>query len=164
MSKNIPIKNIYYLLIYAWDRYQEGKSINLEIEKSPDLPNLLSDLLFKLMCRVIKKGLDKDYKDEIETTSFLKGKILFNEVLKKNSIKRGKLVIQNDDLNNDTPINRYIKITLLNLKRNRKLKGYQGFVNKLGYKELDGLNPDEIKLKLDQIMDWNDNEKNNTNN
>ena len=49
-------------------------------------------------------------------------------------------------------------------KRNRKLKGYQGFVNKLGYKELDGLNPDEIKLKLDQIMDWNDNEKNNTNN
>ncbi len=49
-------------------------------------------------------------------------------------------------------------------KRNRKLKGYQGFVNKLGYKELDGLDPDEIKLKLDQIMDWNDNEKNNTNN
>ena len=49
-------------------------------------------------------------------------------------------------------------------KRNRKLRGYQGFVNKLGYKELDGLNPDEIKLKLDQIMDWNDNEKNNTNN
>ena len=62
MSKNIPIKNIYYLLIYAWDRYQEGKSINLEVEKSPDLPDLLSDLLFKLMCRVIKKGLDKDYK------------------------------------------------------------------------------------------------------
>ena len=51
-------------------------------------------------------------------------------------------------------------------KRNRKLKGYQGVVNKLGYKELDGLDPDEIKLKLDQIMDWNDNEpnKNNTNN
>ena len=51
-------------------------------------------------------------------------------------------------------------------KRNRKLKGYQGFVNKLGYKELDGLDPDEIKLKLDQIMDWNDNEtnKNNINN
>ena len=49
-------------------------------------------------------------------------------------------------------------------KRNRKLRGYQGFVNKLGYKELDGLNPDEIKLKLDQIMDWNDNEKNNINN
>ena len=49
-------------------------------------------------------------------------------------------------------------------KRNKKLKGYQGFVNKLGYKELDGLDPDEIKLKIDQIMDWNDNEKNNTNN
>ena len=43
-------------------------------------------------------------------------------------------------------------------KRNKKLRGYQGFVNKLGYKELD-----EIKLKLDQIMDWNDNETNKNN-
>ena len=49
-------------------------------------------------------------------------------------------------------------------KRNKKLKGYQGFVNKLGYKELDGLDPDEIKLKINQIMDWNDNDKNNPNN
>ena len=50
-------------------------------------------------------------------------------------------------------------------KRNKKLKGYQGFVNKLGYKELEGLDPDEIKLKIDQIMNWNDNEtdKNNSN-
>ena len=72
MSKNIPIKNIFYLLIYAWDRYQEGKSVNLEIEKAPDLPNLLSNLLFKLMCRVIKKGLDKDYFEENETSSFIK--------------------------------------------------------------------------------------------
>ena len=71
MSKNIPIKNIFYLLIYAWDRYQEGKSVNLEIEKAPDLPNLLSNLLFKLMCRVIKKGLDKDYFEENEVSSFI---------------------------------------------------------------------------------------------
>ena len=82
MSKNIPIKNIYYLLIYAWDDIKR-KSINLEVEKSPDLPNLLSDLLFKLMCRVIKKGLDKDYKEEIETTSFLKGKFYLMKYSKK---------------------------------------------------------------------------------
>ena len=109
MSKNIPIKNIFYLLIYAWDRYQEGKSINLEIEESPDLPNLLSNLLFKLMCRVIKKGLDKDYFEENEISSFVKGKILFNEVFKKNLIKQGKLSVQIDNLGHDTLINRYIK-------------------------------------------------------
>ena len=50
MSKNIPIKNIFYLLIYAWDRYQEGKSVNLEIEKAPDLPNLLSKNVHLSIC------------------------------------------------------------------------------------------------------------------
>ena len=95
MSKNIPIKNIFYLLIYAWDRYQEGKSVNLEIEKAPDLPNLLSNLLFKLMCRVIKKGLDKDYFEENEVSSFIKGKIVFNEVIKKKSYQAGKIICSN---------------------------------------------------------------------
>ena len=122
MSKSIPIKNIFYLLIYAWDRYQEGKSINLEIEKAPDLPNLLSNLLFKLMCRVIKKGLDKDYFEENETSSFIKGKILFNDVIKKNLIKQGKLSVQIDNLGNDTQVNRYIKATLLKLKKNKNLE------------------------------------------
>jgi len=45
-----------------------------------------------------------------------------------------------------------------------KEKDYKSFVHKLGAKELSDLDPDEIKLKLDQIMDWNENEKNNTNN
>ena len=138
MSKNIPIKNIFYLLIYAWDRYQEGKSVNLEIEKAPDLPNLLSNLLFKLMCRVIKKGLDKDYFEENETSSFIKGKILFNDVIKKKLIKQGKLSVQIDNLGNDTQVNRYIKATLLKLKKNKNLEiiiyssddvVYQDFLN-----------------------------------
>ena len=34
---------------------------------------------------------------------------------------------------------------------------YKNFVRKLGAKELSDLNPDEIKVKLDQILDWNDN-------
>jgi len=45
-------------------------------------------------------------------------------------------------------------------KRNENLrekeKDYKGFIEKLGAKELSELDPDEIKLKLDQIMDWND--------
>ena len=121
MSKEIPIKNIFYLLIYAWDRYQEGKSISIETEKSPDLPNLLSDFLFKIMCRVIKKGLDKDYFEEIEITNILRGKILFNEVIKKNLLKQKKLCVEIDNLATNTIINRYIKTTILSLKRNNKV-------------------------------------------
>ena len=45
-------------------------------------------------------------------------------------------------------------------KRNESLRGkerdYKTFVQKLGAKELSDLNADEIKVKLDQIYDWNE--------
>jgi hypothetical protein len=44
-------------------------------------------------------------------------------------------------------------------KLRKKERDYKGFVRKLGAKELKDLDPDEIKLKLDQIMDWNEKSK-----
>ena len=44
-------------------------------------------------------------------------------------------------------------------KLRTKERDYKTFVEKLGAKELSELDPDEIRLKLDQIMDWNENEK-----
>ena len=45
----------------------------------------------------------------------------------------------------------------IRLKRLRdKEKDYKTFVEKLGAKELSDLDPDEIRLKLNQIVDWNE--------
>ncbi len=44
-------------------------------------------------------------------------------------------------------------------KLRKKERDYKGFVKKLGANELKDLDPDEIKLKLDQIMDWNEKSK-----
>ena len=41
----------------------------------------------------------------------------------------------------------------------KRERDYKQFVQKLGAKELSDLDPDEIKLKLDQIMDWNEKSK-----
>jgi len=46
-----------------------------------------------------------------------------------------------------------------NEKLKEKEKDYKGFIEKLGAKELSDLDPDEIKIKLDQVMDWNDKSK-----
>ena len=35
-------------------------------------------------------------------------------------------------------------------------RDYKAFIQKLGAKELSDLDPDEIKIKMDQIVDWND--------
>ena len=44
-------------------------------------------------------------------------------------------------------------------KLRKKERDYKGFVRKLGAKELSDLDPDDIRLKLDQIMDWNEKSK-----
>ena len=45
----------------------------------------------------------------------------------------------------------------IRLKRLRaQEKDYKTFVEKLGAKELSELDPDEIRLKLNQIVDWNE--------
>ena len=57
------------------------------------------------------------------------------------------------------------KITDKNKSQKERDRDYEKFVQDLGAKELEGLSPDEIKIKLDQIYDWNDkkgkNEKDN---
>jgi len=54
------------------------------------------------------------------------------------------------------------KIDRLNKKnerfRNRE-RDYKKFVEKLGAKDLDELDADEIKIKLDQVLDWNEKSK-----
>ena len=41
----IPIQNIYYLYLYAWQRFHQGVQITVGEDWGPDLPNLLDSKL-----------------------------------------------------------------------------------------------------------------------
>ena len=64
-----------------------------------------------------------------------------------------KLIKENEKQNLEDKIERQ-GIRLRRLKAQEK--DYKQFVEKLGAKELSELDPDEIRLKLNQIVDWND--------
>ena len=66
--------------------------------------------------------------------------------------KEVKIVTELDEKKKDI---KYKDRTIKELRK--KERDYKNFVKKLGAKELSDLNPDEIKVKLDQILDWNDN-------
>ena len=66
--------------------------------------------------------------------------------------KEVKIVTELDEKKKDI---KYKDKTIKELRK--KERDYKNFVKKLGAKELSDLNPDEIKVKLDQILDWNDN-------
>lgn len=77
----------------------------------------------------------------------------YNE--KKLLTKKEKKVIIESELVKKTRDLKYKDMTIKKLRKNER--DYKNFVRKLGAKELSDLNPDEIKVKLDQILDWNDN-------
>ena len=77
----------------------------------------------------------------------------YNE--KKLLTKKEKKVIIESELVKKTRDLKYKDMIIKKLRKNER--DYKNFVRKLGAKELSDLNPDEIKVKLDQILDWNDN-------
>ena len=70
IQDNIKIQNLYYVFLYAWEKFSEGRSLKLEMDESPDLPNLMTNVLLKSVKRIIKKGLHKDYKPKLITFKF----------------------------------------------------------------------------------------------
>ena len=57
----IPIRNIFYLLSYAWNKLDEAEKMEISIDDYNDSLNLLGRVLVTGTNRLLKKGLDKSY-------------------------------------------------------------------------------------------------------
>jgi hypothetical protein len=76
----------------------------------------------------------------------------------KESFSENKDTELKKDFNIQNIILQQIKERLSDKNKSTKerKRDYEKFVQELGAKELNGLSPDEIKIKLNQIMDWNE--------
>ena len=126
---NIPIKNIYYMLCYAWNIIDEINDIEFGDEKFENIYNLMAKILDYFLNKLIKRGFYKNYILIEEDLSMLKGKIDFSNSIKTNVINQKRLICQYDILSTNILFNQIIKSTLNKL---------------INYKNIDG----ELKNKL----------------
>lgn len=113
----IPVKNIYYMLSYAFQVLNEQGIKEVDVESFENVQQLCAEILIKGLNIQIKRGLNRDYISRTEQLSSLKGKINVSESIKTNSIIRKQLVCSYDDFSIDTDLNQIIKATLLLLLR-----------------------------------------------
>jgi 5-methylcytosine-specific restriction enzyme subunit McrC len=113
----IPIKNIYYLLCYAWDKLEEGKKVEVSASGYTELVNLLSRVLITGCKELFKKGLEHYYVDLNEEYSGIKGKIDFAQSLKTNLFIKGKAFCFYDHFISDILPNQLLKATLYHLTK-----------------------------------------------
>lgn len=127
----IPIKNIYYMLSYAFKELKSSGYKNLESEDFDNVYDLYSSILIKAMFYQIKHGLHKDYIQFSESLSTVKGKININDSFKQQSLLKRKLVCDYDDFSIDNNLNRIIKVSLKFLLKTNIDKDRKKNINKI---------------------------------
>jgi 5-methylcytosine-specific restriction enzyme subunit McrC len=113
---SIPIQNIYYLLCYAWNKLDEGETLDLNVlDESPNLVDLFAHVLSSGVQRLIRRGFDRDYISFTTRTSRIRGRINFSESIKQNLLTLGRPQCEFDELSYDVLHNQILKTTIHNL-------------------------------------------------
>lgn len=117
----IPIRNLYYLLCYAWERFPDAHPVDVGVDAAPDLPNLLARILVNDVHRLLRRGLDRGYRAFVEETRAPRGRLLLDDIVKQQTLRRGAVVCAIDELTPDVAHNRIIKATCRLLTRNKSV-------------------------------------------
>ena len=123
-----PVKNIYYMLSYAFYSLNFNEYKKVASEEFENIYELFSELLIIALNKQIKQGLYRDYIEVDETTSSIRGKINITESINELSFINKKLNCTYDEFSINSYLNKIIKTTL-----NILLKAPINDKNKVGH-------------------------------
>ena len=107
----IPVKNIYYMLAYAFRSLREGAFRRLACEDFSNIDNLFAEIIIVGASSLVKRGLLRDYETLTEQLSSPRGKINITETLKSSCWLNKKLDCSYDEYTENSEFNRIIKTT-----------------------------------------------------
>ena len=108
----IPIHNVYYMLLYAFQILNEQSYKNIATEQFHNTADLMAAILSKGIATQIKRGLGKEYIPQREALSTLKGKMDITESIKTQTILKKQMWCTYDEFSVNGTKNRIIKSTL----------------------------------------------------
>ena len=108
----IPIRNLYYMLSYAFQVLNEQGYKNIETEQFDNVAELCAAILSKGVSLQLKRGLGREYIEKSESLSSLRGRIEISESIKTRSTLRRQLICSYDEFSENSYMNRIIKTTM----------------------------------------------------
>ena len=108
----IPIRNIYYMLSYAFQVLSEQGYKNIETEQFDNVAELCAAILSKGVSLQLKRGLGREYIEDTESLSAVRGRIEISESIKTRSLLKRQLICSYDDFSENSYMNRIIKTTM----------------------------------------------------
>ena len=113
----IPVKNVYYMLSYAFRILQEKGYASIKIEEFNNTAELFAAILCKGVSNQLKRGLRREYILTTESLSMPRGKIEISESLTEISRMQQRLVCTHDEFSENAYMNRILKTVMLRLLR-----------------------------------------------
>ena len=108
----IPIQNIYHMLAYAFQVLREQGYKSIATEEFHNVAELCAAILCKGVSGQLKRGLGREYIEQTEALSTVRGRIDISESIKTQSIHKQQLVCSYDEFSVDSYLNRILKTTM----------------------------------------------------
>lgn len=146
-DKSIFIKNIYYMLSYAFTVLHQGGYEELATEEFENVHDLFAAILVKGIGRQLKQGLYREYRSCKEDTSILHGKIDMSGTIRNRLAQKKAIACEYDELSENNLLNQILKTTALLLIRHGRVKEeYKGELKKemLFFSSVDSVDPTMI--------------------
>ncbi|MCM1215527.1 MAG: 5-methylcytosine-specific restriction endonuclease system specificity protein McrC [Lachnospiraceae bacterium] len=111
-DKSILIKNIYYMLSYAFQILKQSNYDEVASEKFDKAQDLFAAILSKGIAQQLKQGLFREYVTRNETLSVLRGKLDMPNTIRNRIQRKQKLACEFDELSEDNLFNQILKTTI----------------------------------------------------
>ena len=113
----IPVRNIWLLLLYASQLYRElPSSRRVDLEEAPDhIPNLVAEILTNAVERRLRRNLSHGHQRREANLNRVRGRIDLFHTKRRELLQRGRVACVFDELTIDTPRNRYVKAALTHI-------------------------------------------------
>jgi 5-methylcytosine-specific restriction enzyme subunit McrC len=121
MKSSIPIKNLYYLLCYAWDRLEITGLADVFTEGQHDATNLLARILVTSASFVVRRGIDRSYVRRSEFLRTVRGRFDVTSTISKSGMVAGKACCEYEEFDPDVLHNQIMKATLRWLLRKKDI-------------------------------------------
>ncbi len=111
----IPIRNLWYMLLYAWDAVHLKSQWKSNIEDSPNLDALLASILANLIEQRMRIGLGRNYRSRSSEIAGVRGRVNFSESLRRMSFPHGRAHCEYQVYSANVPKNQVIRSSMARL-------------------------------------------------
>lgn len=147
-DKGILIKNVYYMLTYAFQSLRQSNFERVATEDFENIHDMFAAILGKGVAGQLKHGLYREYLLQEEDLSVLRGKLNLQGTIKNRIQHKQKLSCEFDELSENNILNQILKTTMLLLVRQKTVKPEHKVVlkkNLVFFDNVDEIEPGKIK-------------------